>query len=340
MTAPAPFIPPRTRAELASPAPPGQRHEQAMKIALSLLGQGFVPEAVSGQLRSMYSPDFADKEIQSVIAWAVSKSPGPCGYKTRTYHARPSPLPVKPGRVTADEAIANTKAWLRGFHCDVADLWHASPWRPLEDWRFDSIMLFAALYGKDERVNIVTEHTQTQQADGSQKANPARAGVTRTRDEWMTWIRDNGTPQSEAGAWIRLNPVKQTGSGSGGAVTDNDVTAFRFCLLESDDVPAELQLSLWTSLPLPVAAIIDSAGRSVHAWVRVDCTSGEEYRVKVARIYSLLARFGLCSNNKNPSRMSRLPGAVRKLGKVGVGEQRLLYLDDAPHENPIFERGR
>ena len=41
-----PFIPPRTRAELVSPAPPGQRHEQMKKIAVPLIGNGLTAEAV------------------------------------------------------------------------------------------------------------------------------------------------------------------------------------------------------------------------------------------------------------------------------------------------------
>ena len=61
-------------------------------------------------------------------------------------------------------------------------------------------------------------------------------------------------------AWIRPNPVNQLGSGEDGAVCDCDVTSYRFCLLESDDLPLELQLSLWARLPLPISAIIDSAG--------------------------------------------------------------------------------
>ena len=63
----APFIPPRTRAELSSPAPPGQRHEQMMKIILPLLGAGLTPEAVFVQLRGMYEPDVSDREIRDLI---------------------------------------------------------------------------------------------------------------------------------------------------------------------------------------------------------------------------------------------------------------------------------
>jgi len=334
-----PFIPRRTRAELASPAPRGQRHEQIKSVVLPLLGSGLSPGAVFVQLRSMYEPDVSDHEIRDLIGWAVSKGPWPCGY-SRNVCARKIPClqrSPKPQRVTARQAIANAEKWLGPFRCDQGSLWHVSPWRPLEDWRVDAVMLFAGLYDKEEHINVVTDFT-IEQKDGGQKANPKGAGKTLLRDEWMRRIREQGMPQSEAGAWIRPNPVKDKGSGKGGAHTDSDVTSFRFCLLESDVLPVELQLSLWARLPLPVATIIDSGGRSTHAWVMLDCTNVQEYRTKVDRIYTRLARFGLCPSNKNPSRMSRLPGAQREIGKHADGSQRLLYLNPEPLEAPIFER--
>jgi hypothetical protein len=204
----------------------------------------------------------------------------------------------------------------------------------------DALMVFAALYGKDDFLNVVTDFTIEQQKGGKQKANPRGPGKTLLRDDWMRSIRDRGAPQSAAGAWIRPNPVKQHGTGKSGAPCDSDVTSYRFCLLESDDVPLDLQLSLWARLPLPIAAIIDSGGRSVHAWVMLNCSTAEEYQTKVNRIYTLLARFRICQNNKNPSRLSRLPGAQRMIGNRGDGAQRLLYLDPEPREAPIFERNK
>ena len=140
-----PFIPLRTRAQLSSPAPRGQRHEQMKKIAVPLIGNALAPEAVFAQLRSMYERDVSDREIHDVIAWAISKNPQPCGhdYKADAYNAQASP--IKPERITAEQATANAQKWLNGFRCDECDLWHVSPWRPLEDWHFDSLMLFAAL---------------------------------------------------------------------------------------------------------------------------------------------------------------------------------------------------
>jgi hypothetical protein len=90
---------------------------------------------------------------------------------------------------------------------------------------------------------------------------------------------------------------------------------------------------------LPVAAIIASGGRSVHAWVQVDCKDRAEYREVAAAIYDSLARFSPCLNNKNPSRLSRLPGVKRKLGGTETNEQRLYYLNDDPSGEPVFEKG-
>ena len=148
-----PFIPPRTRAELSSPALPRGRHEQALRIAMSLLGQGFNTAAVLAQLRGEYEDDVSDKELNAIIKWAASKNPQPCGYKQNSDQRVAKnfrPVPTLPERVSAQQAIANVREWLGDFRCDECDLWHVSPLRPLEDWHLDALMLFAALYEQNE----------------------------------------------------------------------------------------------------------------------------------------------------------------------------------------------
>jgi hypothetical protein len=172
-----PFIPPRTRAELQTPSPPGYRHEQIKKLVLPLLGAGLTEEAVFWQLRAMYDPDVSNREIRDLITWAASKNPKPCSYARprQTYDA---PQPARPIRVTSEEATAKAKEWLDEFRC--------------------------ALYGKEEYI-IITRFVLEESA-GEQKASPTGAGTTLLRDEWMRSFRDHGVPQNEAGAWIQPNP--------------------------------------------------------------------------------------------------------------------------------------
>jgi hypothetical protein len=327
-----PFIPPRTREEIQNPAQPGQRHEQAVKIAVSLLGQRLSADAVAAQLRSMYDDDFSDREIIEIVEWAVGKPLQPCArgvVAVRRNIQRP---------VTPDQARRNASDFLNGWHCTLADLWRASPWHPCEDWRRDPGQLMAALYGPDDLINVVTKFVLEQAKDGSQKACPSGAGITASRDESLKHFSKSQAPRSDAGAWIRFNPVqKKYGSGDGGAQTDADVAAHRFLLIESDTMPIGMQISLWSRLPIPVAALIDTGGRSVHAWLKVDCDDRMKYDETVAETYRLLAPFGICRANKNPSRLSRLPGVKRRIGGAGACEQRLLYLDPEPTDDAIFQ---
>jgi hypothetical protein len=62
----------------------------------------------------------------------------------------------------------------------------------------------------------------------------------------------------------------------------------------------------------------------------------EEFRRDVARMLAVLAKFGVDGKNKNPSRLSRLPGVVRRIGADGDGRQRLFYLNPQPKQKAIL----
>lgn len=316
------YIPDRTRRELANPSPVGGRHAQMLKTVPVLLGQGLTPQAVFAQLRATYSSDVPDSEINSIISWASKKNFQPCRPQT---HCKKSSIITPIKIVPPEERI---KAFLRGscvegmsFADLELELWDASTWRPLEDWWRDSLMVLAGLFHAGELVNIITNHGVNK--DG--KAYPVGFGLTLERDAMMRYSRDHGTPQSKAGSWFRSNPVdgKQLPDAKGWE--DENITAFRFALLESDKVPVNLQLSLFARLPLPINAIVLTGGKSAHATVRVNARNAESYREKVSVLLELLKPFGIDQSNKNPSRLSRLPGAQREIGAQGDGQQRLLY---------------
>lgn len=126
-----------------------------------------------------------------------------------------------------------------------------------------------------------------------------------------------GEPDPEAGAWIRINPF------DGRGVDDSNVKAFRHALVECDEVPRDEQLAAYERLRLPCSAIVDSGGKSVHAIVRVDAADAHEYSRRVAMLYEECRKAGLPvdEKNRNPSRLSRMPGIMR-----GEHEQRLVRL--------------
>ncbi len=120
-----------------------------------------------------------------------------------------------------------------------------------------------------------------------------------------------GDWKEEGGAWLRINPLD--GSGLGNA----NVTAYRYALVESDTMKLEDQKRILLQYELPIATLTYSAGKSLHAVVRIDAESLGEYKERVAFLYSFLQDkgFAIDGQNSNASRLSRLPGATRN-GKV------------------------
>ena len=252
--------------------------------------------------------------------------PGERSNSRRGVHHFPSPAdrPVPPDPLRA------AVRFLSGFRCAEQDLAEASPIRMDGDWRYDGAVLVRALYQPQEQINFVTEFEKTGDRNGEVKARPNGRGMTVERDALVARFEQLGTDSGEAGAWLRMNPM------DGKGIADANVVAFRFALLESDTLPVELQLPLFARLPLPVAAILSSGGRSFHAWVRVDARDAAEYRRTVSRLLELVGKFGVDGKNKNPSRLSRLPGAKRSIGAIGDGVQRLLYLNPHPEQRRIL----
>lgn len=148
-----------------------------------------------------------------------------------------------------------------------------------------------------------------------EKFNPAGKGVyTRTCAELLAALESGsmdfavGTIENpEAGAWIRFNPF------DGNGIKDENVTSFRFGLVECDDVPVNEQYAMYKKLKLPIAALVHSGGKSIHAIVRIDAETYEEYVKRMDFIYNACQKNGLNvdTKNRNPSRLSRMPGIMR-----------------------------
>ena len=169
-----------------------------------------------------------------------------------------------------------------------------------------------ALFELDDFVGYVTESWEE---PGSGRRLPKRGSYDRTAGKLLEEIKSCegdlgrvlGDVDPGVGAWIRFNAL------DGAGCKDSNVTAFRHALVESDEIPPPRQLAIMRQLELPITALVYSGGKSVHAIVRVDADDMGEYRRRVDFLYEVCGRNGLKLDrqNRNPSRLSRMPGVVR-----------------------------
>lgn len=170
------------------------------------------------------------------------------------------------------------------------------------------------LFEAGDNVGYVTE-TWESEKDGKVKYLPTKGACDRTAGELIALLNQCGGDigavigdyNPEAGAWIRFNPL------DGKGVKNENVTDYRYALVESDSMPIEQQNAVIRELELPVAILVYSGGKSVHAIVKVDAPNYEEYRKRVDYLYKICKDSGLDidKQNRNPSRLSRLPGVMR-----------------------------
>ena len=222
------------------------------------------------------------------------------------------PAPSQPGHELSwddeinakDEQVIVNPAWLESKEIQEPP---DSKWHPARDL----IDYLGTLFSPDDYVGYVTETFEAE--DGERK--PTRGNYDRTAGQLIEALKKCGDDLGAVlgdynpgtGAWIRFNPL------DGKGVKNDNVTAFRFALIESDSMELGEQNAIIRELELPVACLVYSGGKSLHAIVRIDATSYEEYRTRVDYLYSVCEKNGMKvdKQNRNPSRLSRLPGAVR-----------------------------
>lgn len=182
---------------------------------------------------------------------------------------------------------------------------------PGADWdpAQDLITYLQTLFQSTENVGYVTEVYQ-----GEDRLAPKKGCWDRTAGQLLEELRRTrdigavfGDWNKSAGAWIRFNPL------DGNGIKNENVTDYRFALVESDSIPIAKQHALIRELELPVAALVYSGGKSLHAIVRINAGDYTEYRKRVEYLYKVCDKNGLKvdTQNKNPSRLSRMPGATR-----------------------------
>lgn len=200
-----------------------------------------------------------------------------------------------------DELVVVDRNWLERSEIHIPEQWN-----PTEQ----IITYLETLFAPDENVGYVTESWEH---DG--KFLPSKGCYDRTAGQLIKELYQCkgdigsvlGDYNSEVGAWIRFNPL------DGKGVKNENVTEFRYALVESDTMDISAQKAIITELELPVAALVYSGKKSLHAIVKIDASTYEEYKKRVDYLYNVCNKNGLKLDiqNRNPSRLSRMPGIMR-----------------------------
>ena len=200
-----------------------------------------------------------------------------------------------------DELMIVNRNWVEGKEVDEPKDW--DPVRQLTTY-------LETLFEASENVGYVT---RSYEKDG--RFLPEKGCYDRTAGKLIELLSKCGGDlcsvigdyNSGAGAWIRFNPL------DGHDVKNENVTEYRYALVESDAMEIEAQNAIIRELELPVACLVHSGGKSLHAIVKIDAGSYDEYRKRVDYLYSVCQKNGLKidSQNRNPSRLSRMPGILR-----------------------------
>lgn len=243
--------------------------------------------------------------------------PGECARKWNTFHGSGTPITgatiVQLAKLRGWKPFEGTGAmdWNDAISYDGREAGAHAP-APTVKPTEELAQYIRTLYKEDEYIGYVTGDVR-QTDDGGWE--PLRGVFSRTAGELLASLAKYpddlgatiGDWKPHVGAWIRFNPLDGKGA------SDRNVTAFRYALVESDVLPIQEQLAAYQKLELPVACLVHSGGKSVHAIVHIDAPDESEYRKRVLFMYSFLAAHGLVVDqaNKNPSRLSRLPGVDR-----------------------------
>lgn len=253
--------------------------------------------------------------------------PGECEKKWAGFHGSASPVtggtivqlakeqgwcPASGGHeigwsdvISGEELAIVDRSWL-----EAREVQPPRNWNPAQEL----ITYLETLFEASETVGYVTESWQK-----DDKYLPTKGDYSRTAGQLIEALSKCsgdigavlGDYKPEAGAWIRFNPL------DGKGIKNENVTDYRYALVESDTMPIEQQNAIVRELELPIACLVYSGGKSLHAIVHIDAPDYPEYRERVDYLYDVLKKNGMPvdTQNKNPSRLSRMPGVIRRENK-------------------------
>ena len=205
--------------------------------------------------------------------------------------------------INKDNYVVVDEGWIEGIDIEEPsdETWHPSK---------ELISYLETLFDPDDIVGYVTK---TWEKEG--RYLPTKGVFNRTvRQVIEDLVRYGddiaysiGDYNKEAGAWIRFNPL------DGKGVANENIKEYRYALVESDHTELSKQNAILRKLELPIACLVYSGKKSLHAIVKIDASTYQEYQKRVEYLYKICEKNGLGIDkaNKNPSRLSRMPGVFR-----------------------------
>lgn len=192
--------------------------------------------------------------------------------------------------------------WVEEQELNLPEEWH-----PADQLR----RYLQALFEPDEFAAYVTQSRLKEDGRFAPVGCSCKRTVSQILEELERYGDDLGASIGDydpaAGAWICFNPVDGHGR------KNENVTDYRYALVECDDMELGKQQAILRQLELPCAALVYSGSKSIHAIVKVDAPDYAEYRKRVDYLYAACVKNGLTLDqaNRNPARLSRMPGVLR-----------------------------
>ena len=279
------------RAAMAAPEGVGEgsRNDQLMRYACSLQARGIGDEDIRDEcLRANdgFDPPLAVWEVLAVVRSALRYPKGSAGASL--------------GRVPTRAEVPPQPRVYRVGH----------PERIAQDWRRvgRATMLRSWVMACFEPTDIICLTWDVQAGPGGE----LHAYAGHVADQFSGVAERVLESAGDGGLWCVANPL----DGEGRRRSAN-VARFANLLVESDELPAREQLermcALLTDGRWVARAVTWSAGKSMHAMVRVSAEDAAGYQAEKDALYQWCRVNGLPVDSKcgNPSRLTRVPGAMR-----------------------------
>ena len=252
------------------------------------------------------TPPLTDGEIKHALTTAHRDT---VPLTDRPQSGRWTPPPGKPPPLGSGAASFVPRMIGKGRGATFATLSACSPVEIPTEPREQARVYLSTLYADGDLLFI------------GKQTNPGVIGETiRTAAEWRGLFSTSEPPPH-----VIANPLTgaegMTKEGKPSFRCGACVAAYRFALLEFDDMPLDDQAAFWAGVigagTLPLRSLTYSGGKSIHALVDIGAADSVSWEKAIDTLLHATCHFSANKAHqsdracRNPDRLPRLPGAVR-----------------------------